>query len=317
MIQSRMTGLTDRPRGPAFRAMRLRWQALPPNLQGASYVLVAAAGITLVWALAKELAGRSIHPFQIALCRSAFSLIFLIPFLLHGRPAKFRTAHPWMHLTRATSGAIAMLLGFYALAHLPLAEVTALSFTTPLFTVLFAAAVLGERVGPRRWGAVAAGFLGMLIIVQPGAGLFRLDAVYAVTAAMLIAFSITLVKRFPASESQSVMLFYAVAASILVCLWPALEVWRDPDPLEWLMLVTVGALALGAHALLIQGFRIGESSFVAPFDYSKLLFALSIGFFAFGELPGLEMLLGAAVLIASSIYIARRETRANRKGSSA
>ncbi|MEO1190950.1 MAG: DMT family transporter [Pseudomonadota bacterium] len=286
-----------------------RWQQIPPNLRGAILVTLAAIGFTLVWTLAKLLAERGMHPFQISLGRAVFALLVLMPFVLRGGLQPFQTQHPWMHLTRAIAGACAVLLGFYALARLPLAEVTALGFTTPLFTVFFAAVILRESVGWRRWAAVGAGFVGMLIIVQPGSAAFSSDALYAVAAAMLIAFAITLVKRFPASESQTVLLLYVLLASILVCALPAFQVWRDPVLIEWLMLATLGALALGAHALFIKGFRIGESSFVAPFDYSKLLFAGVIGFFTFGELPGLHTLAGAAVLIGSTIYIARREAR--------
>ncbi len=297
-----------------LRQSRARWQDMPPNVRGALLVTLAAAGFTVVWALAKSLADAGMHPFQISLCRAVLSLGFLLPFLVRGKAARFRTAHPWMHFARACSGAVAMLFGFYALMRLPLAEVTALSFTTPLFTVLFAALILRETVGWRRWGAVAVGFIGMLIVVQPGAAAFQLDALYAVGSAMLIAFSITLVKRFPASESQTVLLFYVLIASILVCALPAAEVWRDPNSIEWVMLAAIGGLGLGAHALFIMGFRIGESSFVAPFDYTKLLFAMIIGFLAFGELPGWATLIGAAVLIGSSLYIARRESKLARAG---
>ena len=285
------------------------WQRLPPNLRGALLVTLAAIGFTLVWTLAKVLAGRGMHPFQISFGRALFSLLALMPFVLRGGLRPFRTRHPWMHLTRAASGAIAMLFGFYALVNLPLAEVTALGFTTPLFTVLFAALVLNEGVGWRRWSAVAVGFIGMLIIVKPGAAALQVDALYAIGSAMLVAFSITLVKRFPASESQTVLLFYVFFASILVCALPAQSVWRPMDGVEWLMLIAIGVLGLGAHALFISGFRIGESSFVAPFDYSKLLFAIVIGFFTFGETPSLTTLGGAAVLIVSSLYIAHREAR--------
>lgn len=309
MTASLASDLSLDSRVSLLRRSRARWEDMPPNLRGALLVTLAAAGFTVVWALAKSLADAGMHPFQISLCRAVLSLGFLLPFLVRGKAARFRTAHPWLHFARACSGAVAMLFGFYALMRLPLAEVTALSFTTPLFTVLFAALILREVVGWRRWGAVAVGFIGMLIVVQPGAAAFQLDALYAVGSAMLIAFSITLVKRFPASESQTVLLFYVLIASILVCALPAAEVWRDPSPIEWLMLAAIGGLGLGAHALFIMGFRTGESSFVAPFDYTKLLFAMIIGFIAFGELPSRATLVGAGVLIGSSLYIARRETR--------
>ncbi len=295
--------------GASLAQAKAAWRRMPPNLRGALLVTLAAIGFTLVWTLAKVLAERGMHPFQISFGRALFSLLALMPFVLRGGWRPFRTRHPWMHLTRAASGALAVLFGFYALVSLPLAEVTALGFTTPLFTVLFAALVLREGVGWRRWAAVGIGFLGMLIIVKPGAAALQVDALYAIGSAFLVAFSITLVKRFPASESQTVLLLYVFLASILVCALPASWVWRPMDGVEWLMMVVIGVLGLGAHALFIAGFRIGESSFIAPFDYSKLLFAIVIGFLTFGETPSWTTLGGAAVLIVSSLYIAHREAR--------
>jgi len=303
------TGLGSPAEPGALRRTLARWRGLPPNLRGALLVTLAALGFTLVWTLAKLLAAHGIHPLQIAAGRAVFSLLALVPFLLRGGRQPFRTKHPWLHLTRAICGATAVLLGFYALAALPLAEVTALGFTAPLFTVLFAALLLRERVGRRRLAALAAGFLGVLVILEPGTASLRAESLLAIGSAMLIAFAITLVKRFPQSESQSVLLFTVLVASILVCGPPAVFVWTPMTSVEWLMLAGIGLSGLCAHSLFIYGFRVGESSFVAPFDYSKLVFATGGGILVFAELPGVNTLLGALVIVGATVYIAHREAR--------
>lgn len=286
-----------------------RWRRLPPNLRGAALITLAAVGFTSAWVLAKLLIAQGVHPMQIALFRSVFALPALLPFLCHGGRGLFRTRHPRLHLARALCGGLGMILSFYALAYMPLAELTALGFTSPLFTVLFAALFLGERVGWRRCLAVAVGFLGVVIIVQPGSGTLHLVALLPVGAAMLMATSITIVKRFPASESQSVLLLYVVAATIAVSLVPAILNWHPITPPQWLLLAAVGLVSIGAHSLFIYGFRVGENSFVAPFDYTRLLFAAAAGVLLFGEVPGYNTLLGALVVIAATLYIVEREAR--------
>ena len=290
-----------------------RFARLGANQQGALLLVASALGATINATLAKLLANGGMDPFQIALARAFFAFGALLPFLLRGGLARFRTRHPWVHFWRATVGSAAMFLGIYAVAHLPLATVTALSFTTPLFTVVLAAVLLKETVRWRRWTATAVGFAGVLIMVRPGAETFDPNALAALTAALFVALAATLVKRFPPGESQAVMLFYFCVTSLLVAVIPASAVWRAPNWQEWLLLAGVGLVGVSAHALFLKAFRTGEASFVAPFDYSKLIFAGIIGFLLFDELPDGWTLAGAAVIIASTLYIARREARVVRQ----
>lgn len=284
-------------------------QRLSPNQQGAFWMTAAAAGFTLNAALAKLLALGGMDVFQIALARAFFAFGALTPFLWRGGFKAFSTRHPWVHFWRAMAGAAAMLLGFYAIAHLPLATVTALGFTAPLFTVILAVIILREVVRWRRWTAILIGFLGVLVMVRPGAETFDPNALAAIASAFLVALAATLVKRFPPGESQAVMLFYFCLTSLLVAVVPAISVWRAPTAWEWLLLVGVGFVGVAAHAMFLKAYRTGEASIVAPFDYTKLLFAGIIGFLLFHEVPDLWTLAGAAVIILSTLYIARREAR--------
>lgn len=285
------------------------WGRLTANQQGALWLLAAASGFTVTGMLVKLLAQGGMSPFQIGFARAVIAFFVILPFAWRAGPAVFRTQHPWIHVARGVFGSTAMLCGFYALAHLPLADVTALGFTQPLFTTALAALLLGESVRWRRWSATLVGFLGVLIMVRPGASGFEWASVVALGMALGITLAVILVKRLPAGESQISMLFYFALASIIVSLVPALLAWREPTPLEWLLLAGVGILGLISQAMIIRAYRIGEASFVAPFDYSKLLLATAIGFFVFGELPDRWAILGAAIIVASTLYIAHREAR--------
>ncbi|MEX2629735.1 MAG: DMT family transporter [Tistlia sp.] len=291
---------------------RGRFAGLDPNLQGASWMVAAATVFSINGVLVKELAFDGMSFWQIGFARAFFALLPLLPFLLRDGFAPFRTEFPLTHLARALCGAGAMTAGFYALAKLPLALVTAIGFTSPLFTIVLSALALRERVRWRRWSATLVGFLGMLVIVRPGSAALEPAMLAAVGMALGVACAVVLVKRFPKSESQTAMLTWFCFASILICAGPALHLWQDPTPRQWLLLVGVGLVGVAAQAMIVSAYRTGEISFVAPFDYSRLIGAGLLGFLFFAEVPDLYTLLGAAVIVASSFYIAHRETQLGR-----
>lgn len=282
------------------------------NRAGALWVLGSAVAFTVNGLLVKLLAASGIHFMQIGFARAFFAVLPLLPFLLRNGSAAFRTRHAGTHLLRAICGAGAMVSGFYALAHLPLATVTALGFTVPLFTVCLSVVLLGERVRWRRWSATLIGFAGVLVILGPealaGASSVPASALAAgIGMALGIAVAVILIKRFPAGESHAVMLLYFCVASILITGGPALVNWRPPDAGQWLLLVGVGLVGVAGQAMIIRAYRSGEASFVAPFDYIKLPIAGLLGFLAFAEVPGLQTWLGALAIVMTTAYIAKRE----------
>ncbi len=287
---------------------------LSPNLQGALWMLASALVFTANGVLVKALAEGGMSFFQIALARAGFALLAILPFVWAAGRTAFRTEHPGTHLIRALAGAGAMLCGFYALSRLPLAEVTAIGFTTPLFATVLAIFILGEIVRWRRWTATLVGFAGVVIMLRPdallrGEGLELGGFLAALGMALGIAVAVVMVKRLPRHEHQAVMVFYFCIASILIAIGPALQVWRDPTWHEWLLLAGVGVIGVTGQSLIIKAYRMGEASFVAPFDYAKILFAMVLGFLFFAEVPDLWTLSGAAVIVASSLYIAHREAQ--------
>lgn len=282
---------------------------LSPNHRGALWMLAAATGFTINSALVKELGSQGLDAFQIAFFRSVVALAAVLPLIAYSGWGQLRTQHPWLHLFRVISGVGAMVCAFFALTLLPLADVTALSFTTPLFATVLAVIFLGEVVRWRRWSATLVGFLGVLVMVRSGAGSFDPAALLALAMAFGIAVAVVLVKRLPPSESQLAMLFYFGVGSTLFTALPAAAVWQAPSDWQLLLLIGAGLFGLASQAMMIQAFRSGEASFVAPFDYSKLITAGLIGFFLFAEVPDAWALAGAAIIVAATLYIARREAQ--------
>ena len=296
----------------AHRRWNQAWAGLSPNLQGAIWMTCAACGFTVNGVMVKWLGAGGMDAFQIAFARAVFALAAVLPFAWQIGPAVLRTRHLGIHLLRGLAGGGAMICGFYALTKLPLADVTALGFTTPLFTIVLAVLILKEEVRWRRWTATAVGFLGVLIMLRPGATALDPAALIALMMAFGIALAVTLVKRLPPGESRVTMLLFFCVISILMAFFPAMAVWRDPTWIEWLLLAGVGVLGVISQSMIIRAYQCGDASFVAPFDYSKLLLAGLLGFLLFSETPDLWSLAGALVIVGATLYIARREAAQGR-----
>ncbi len=283
------------------------------NLVGAAYVMAAAIGFTVVSILVKKLGNSEIGVFQTVAVRTVIGLTLLAPLFVRAGIVPWRTQHLKIHLTRAVLGGTAVLTGYYAFMKLPLAEVTAISFTVPLFVTVAAVLFLGEIVRWRRWTATGVGFVGVLVVARPFEGAVELATMLAVAMALCIAFSVVLLKRFPAKESQLTMLFFFLVVSGLMAVVPAITEWQNPSMEEWLLLAGVGVMGLISQAIIIRAFRVGEASFVAPFDYVRLLFAGTAGVVFFAETPDVWTYAGAVLIIGSTLYIARREAMKTRQ----
>lgn len=290
-------------------SLQRSFAALGARHQAMFFMLGSAFFFSVNTTMTKQLALEGFNPFQIAFARSFFAFLVLMPFLLRGGFRAFHTKHPWVHFTRAFAGASALFLGVHAAALLPLADMTALTFTTPLFTVILAFFLLKEQVRWRRWVATLVGFAGVLVMVQPGASAFDPNAFFALGNAFLVALASSMIRRFPPGESQAVMLFYFCVTSVVISAPFAFVAWKSPDFWQWAMLVGVGTVGALAHSLFLSAYKKAEASFVAPFDYTKLIFAIAWGLLFFGQAPPWATLAGALLIVSSTLYIARRESK--------
>jgi len=267
----------------------------------------AAVGcMALVSAGAKYMAGTGTPLLQIIFCRNAFAFIPLLIFIRAtvGFGA-LRTKRPLRHLTRSAVGMIGMGFGFAAAARLPLVQAAILGFTTPLFMTLLSRLVLREQADWRRWLAVAAGFVGVVIALHPGQ-IHKVSAglVFGLVGAMGAAAAMIAIRGMPRSESGPTIVFYFTLCCTLVGLSSLPFGWITPTPVLFAVMVGTGISGGIGQLLLTYAARWAPLPVLAPFDYTQLLWASGVGYLAFGERPDAWLFAGAAVIAASGLYIA-------------
>ncbi len=290
-----------------------RWLALPGNVRGAVWMLCSGILFTCMGVLVKHLS-EVLDPMQIAFFRCLFGTILLIPVVMRLGPRVLYTKRPVMHLVRGLLGVTAMACMFYALANLPLAEVTVISFGKPLFLIFLAALFLGEAVRWRRGTATVIGFIGVIVIMRPGVGELEWAALVALGGTCCIAVVTVIVKKLTVTDAPITLLVWFGIISSAVLLVPAILVWQMPTWSEFGLLVLVGGLGASAQACIVRAYRVGQATAVAPFDYFRLIHATVFGILLFGDWPDLWTIAGAAIIVTSTLYIAYREARLGKEG---
>ena len=285
----------------------MRFNDLPGNVRGTIFALAAAAMFTVVSALVKFI-GKDYHVAQILLFRQALMLIFVLPILLKSYPESLKTKRPGLHLLRLTGALAALTLSFTALANLPLATAISFSFTKTLFVTIIAATFLGELVGWRRVLAIAAGFIGMLIILRPEPGsAINSFALLAIAASIGAAIAVTSVRALTSTESTVTLVSYqAIFIGLLVAI-PAAFTWQTPDLKGMIILVAIGLTSFIAQWLGVLSYRAGEVSVVTGMEYTKLIYASLIGIVIFAEWPDAKTLVGATIIISAAAFTIWRE----------
>ncbi len=291
-----------------MRLAAAQLRRLPPNVQGALWLVTGGFIFTLNGVMIRLLA-EQMESVQTAFFRAFFSVLMLAPLMMTGRVRPWTSTRLTGHFWRTVMGTVSMVLGFYAVALLPLADATALGFSQPLFSVCVAALIVGEKVRWRRWSATIVGFIGVLVMVRPGASTLEPGALIALANAATVALSILLVKRLADSETPLMILTQFAIWSTLLLALPAIWVWRWPDGWGWTLAIGVSASATVGQYFWVQAFKTGEMSAVAPFEYLRLPFAVFMGWLIWGQSPEIWTYVGAAIVIASALYIAQREAQ--------
>ena len=288
---------------------------LPPisaPLRGIILMALAALLFACMHAVIRHVSA-SLHPFEIAFFRNVFALLLVLPWFIRLGLAPLRTQRFGMHLLRTAFNVVAMLCFFYALSIAPLAEVTALNFTAPIFATLLAALFLGEAVRARRWAAVGIGVLGTLVILRPGLAEVGLGQMLTLLAALTWACALLVIKSLSRTESSLTIITYMSLLLLPLSLIPALFVWHWPTLEQVLWLVLIGFLGGGAQYLMTESLSVADTAVVMPIDFTKLLWVSVIAYLAFDELPDLFTWIGGAVIFASTFYIGYREQQIARR----
>ena len=217
-----------------------------------------------------------------------------------------------LQIARSVLVLLATASMFVALGFMPLADAVAITFAGPLLIVALSALILRERVGPRRWAAVVVGFVGMLVIIRPGAGAFQAAALLPVAVAFFYAMYQIITRHLSHRSDPLTMLFYTalVGAVAMTAIVPF--DWQTPTAAQWGMLVAVGFLGGLGHYAIIKAYERSETALVAPFAYTEIIWATALGFVVFGDFPDLATFAGTAIIVASGFYVLHRERRARR-----
>jgi drug/metabolite transporter (DMT)-like permease len=278
------------------------------GLGALAFALFTAMDTMIKWLSA----GYPVH--ELVFTNALFSLVPVgLVSLRRGGIARLRTRRLQLHVLRGLCGLAGGFLAFYAYSRLPLADAYSIIFATPLLITALSVPVLGEQVGWRRWSAVGIGFLGVLIMLQPGATPIGPGSMAALAAACCSAFSILLVRKLSTTESTAAIALYSnltVVIAMGVLLPFGMTVPNLPD---FLLMAASGLVGGTALLVLIAAYRRAPAALVAPFQYSQMVWAILLGFLIWGDVPDPAKLLGAAIVAGSGLFIVYRETALGRR----
>lgn len=280
------------------------------RLTGIALMCGALACFACLDCMAKFLSG-SMDTLQVVWARYtgalAVALAISNPF---SRPALMKTGRPTLQVGRSVLLLASTLFNFFALRYLQLDQALAIVFSTPFFVAILSGPVLGEWVGPRRWAAICVGFVGVLLVARPGFGGIHPAALISLAAAFFYAAYSISTRMLSRTDSSETTLFYSnlVGAAAMLPIVPF--VWTTPrDPLIMLLMVVCGAFGTVGHYLLILAHRLAPPALLAPFIYTQIVWVIALGYLVFADVPSRWTLTGAAVVIASGLYILYREQR--------
>jgi drug/metabolite transporter (DMT)-like permease len=290
---------------------RTVYERLPRNTRGAVWMIASAMTFTVMAMLIKYL-GEDYPAALQTFYRQVASTLVLLPLIFMDPRGAFRTTRPGILLFRALAGTTGMILSFYAYQELPLADANALSFTRTLWVVPLAAIVLKEHVGPRRFTATTIGFLGALLMLQPSGSegsYLSMPALAALASAFLIAMTVAGMKFMTRDHSTTTLMVWSAVLGLVLSIPPALFVWRWPTFIDLMLLAAMGVLGTITQWCYIKGMAEGDALVMAPLDYTRLVFAIVVGYLFFSEIPNAMTLVGAGIIIVSTLYITIRESR--------
>lgn len=303
------------------------------NLRGALWLVGSGVFFTVFLTLAKFLSSSQ-DPVAIAFWRSFVGLLVTFPAILRQGKSVLTIHRPWLIFVRSLAGTIAFLFSMIAISEafaLPLSQFNALSFTRALFLTILAAIFLRESVGIWRWAAVAIGFLGIVIMVMPGLVLpgYEAEAIiidggtaFAIGSAFGFAVAISMVKTLSQSHSPMTLLIWGnLFSTVLLAIWLLLGPiiaglsggeslgggWQTPNLPDFTLLILMALTGVAAQYCYINAMAIGDASFLAPVDYLRLPMAAVADWFVFKLLPGLNVWLGALIIVSATLIITLRE----------
>ena len=293
-------------------ARQAKWRTLSAvnkyaALHGIYFKLSSLVLFCTMDAMVKALGG-TYGSFQLMLFRSAIAMVPVLVLIWHAGGLKIvRANRPWLQAARVCIGFGSMLGFFYVFPRMPLVDAYAISFAAPLFMVALSVPLLREPVGWRRWSAVAIGFAGVLVMLDPWGIEFHAISLILLAATFCYALSTVLVRLLSRHDHDIVTLFWFSLAASGVSLIGAIPEWKWPTPMDWVWLVVLGLLGGVAQILITRAWRLAPAAVLAPFDYVSIVLAVLFGYLWFQEEPSRTVWYGLPLVVGSGLYILHRE----------
>ncbi|HTS90694.1 MAG TPA: DMT family transporter [Stellaceae bacterium] len=281
-------------------------------LAAIGFVLMALLLFSAMDAISKLLV-QEYSPFLITWGRYGVNLLLLLPFVLRAGVAPMGGTGLAMQVGRGIAMVGSAVLFVSGLSHLQLADAIAISFVSPLLVTALSIPFLGERVGIRRWSAVVVGFIGILIIIQPGTSAFDVASLFPLASSTCWAFGLVLTRRIGSAAPPMTTLLYTTAVAFLILCLFLPWVWQPLGGRALLLVATMGVLSTISQYFILMGYMRGPASLLAPFSFLQIISSTFWGVVLFGAWPGISTWIGAAVVVASGLYVFHRE-RVTRKG---
>lgn len=251
---------------------------------------------------------------QLVVLRCLFSIVLIVGYTAaRGELGMLHTRRPGWHVIRSFIMAGSMFGFFHALRHIPLADVIVIAFAAPLIVTSLSRPVLGERVGLWRWLAVIAGFCGVLVVLQPGSNVMHPAALFALGGSVMYASLSLTARKLSTTETTASLSLYLFAVPGLLGAAGSVDNWLAPDLTAWLLFAACGCFGGLAFVFINAAFRRAQASLIVPFEYTGLIWAAAAGFAIWGERPTANTWWGAAMIIASGLFILFRETVVRRR----
>ena len=284
------------------------FKKLPPTARGAIWMVLGGVSLILLAIVIRELQSK-FHILQMIFMRSFISFLIILPWAVRQKREDVKTKRLPLHILRNSMHYLGNVGWFLGVTLVTLADVQALQFTVPLFTIVMTAIFLKERVSLHRWIATFLGFVGALIIIRPGFIEIGLGTIAVVFSAIFYASSQTATKSLSNTDTPNAILFYMGIIFILISSGPAIYVWKMPSSEDIIPILLLGIFGYLAHAFIIRALASADASYVMPFDFLRLPIAAVFGLFLYGEWPDLWVWTGAAVIFSATYYITWHEKR--------
>ncbi|MBT3305642.1 MAG: DMT family transporter [Alphaproteobacteria bacterium] len=276
------------------------------NVKGLMWMLLSGILMSSMHASIRHVSA-DLHPFEIAFFRLLFGLLVLAPWFIKLGWAPLRTKRLGLMTLRGVLNIVCMLAFFYALSITPLAEVTALVFTAPIFATILAVFFFGERAGLKRWAAIGFGFFGAMVVLRPGFQDIGLGQWLALFAAIVWGVCMVLIKTLGRTESSLTITVYMSLVMVPLAVLPAALVWQWPTGEQYLWLAAIGFFGGFGQFAMTEALKVGETHVITPMDFTRLIWISVIAYLAFAEVPGLYTWIGGAIIFSATAFIAWRE----------